>query len=328
MSGVARWVPRMVGRAMDALTDIEKRFADAEPRLSLRRRRLIQSMLESPDETYHLSSHELARRYQVDPATIVRAIQVLGYMRFADFSSDLRKHFVARITPYTVMKARASERRSIADHIRQSVERDLENLHRLASGFHVERVETLASQIHQSRRVIVVGVDLAASLATFLAYALRVLGFDAEGPTGSAGNLFHHVKHMTRRDLLIAVSFRRGLRETVDAVLRARARGVPTFGVTDSPLTPIARYCDNRLIAPISSPSFAGSYVAPLAVMNAVIVACSHHNPERTLAILREHEEEYRTGSRWFEEPAQPARTSASRPLKRRRKRRSRVRAR
>lgn len=291
---------------MNNLTDIERRFAAAAPRLRARRRRLVQAILESPDETFHLSSHQMARRYSVDPATIVRTVQALGYGRFADFSSDLRKHFVSRITPYTVMKATASERRSVADYIRQAVERDLESLHLLAKSLDIDQVKMLARRIIQARRVTIVGIDMAASLSSFLAYALQVLGVDAEAPAGSAGNLFHHVKHMGARDLLVAISFRRGLRDTLQAVITARAHGVPTFGITDSPMTPIARYCDMHLLAPISSPSFTGSYVAPMALMNAIVLACAHQNPARSLAFLRENEAEYNSGARWFKDPAAP----------------------
>jgi len=291
---------------MNAATAIERRFAEAQLRIRVRRQKLVQAILETPDETFHLSSRAMAKRYHVDPATIVRTIQALGYKRFADFSSDLRKHFIARITPYTVMKATARERRSVADHIRHSVEQDLENLHAFSAVIDPVRVQAVARRIHRARRVSVVGVDLAAPLAMFLAYDLQVLGFNAVA-TGSAGNLFHHVKHLTPRDLLIAVSFRRGLRETVEAVQRARAHGVPTVGITDSSITPIATYCDEHLIAPLASPLFSGSYVAPMALINAIVVACAHQNPARSLAILRENEAEYNSGPRWFTGPAGPA---------------------
>ena len=130
-----------------------------------------------------------------------------------------------------------------------------------------------------------VGVDLAASLAWFLAYGLRPVGLDAEAPVGSAGNLQHKIDLLTDKDLLIAISFGRCLKETMQAVRRARSRGVPTFGITDGSTTPIAMHCDAHLLAPISSPSFTGSYVAPMALINAITLACTHLQPKRALAI-------------------------------------------
>ena len=75
------------------------------------------------------------------------------------------------------------------------------------SGLDSERVVGLARRIHQARRILVVGSDLATSLASFLAYALLPLGFDAEAPVGTGGNLQHKVRLLSRKDLLVAISF-------------------------------------------------------------------------------------------------------------------------
>ncbi|MGH9201838.1 MAG: MurR/RpiR family transcriptional regulator [Vicinamibacterales bacterium] len=281
---------------------LEDRLARSERRLNKRRRHLVQTILESADQTFHLSSRALAERYRVDPATIVRTVQALGYSRFADFAADLREHFVGSLSPYTVMKARTREGRSPADHVRQSLENDAERVRTLRSSLQIGQVLSLARQIHRSRRVIVVGVDLAASLSWFLAYTLRALGCDAEAPVGSAGNLLHRVRFLTKRDLVIAISFRKCLRETVDAVLRARARKVPTFALTDGATTPLATFCDRYIAVSIESSSITGSYVAAMAALNAIIVAYTHLAPKRTLAALRQTHQEYASGPRWFQE--------------------------
>jgi DNA-binding MurR/RpiR family transcriptional regulator len=253
----------------------------------------------------------MAKRYGVDAATIVRSVQALGYKRFADFASDLRKHFVKQITPYTVLKAATREKRSVPDRVRHCVERDTENLSMLRSGLDADRVAELAKLIHRSRRILVVGVDLAASLAWFLAYGLTPLGFDAEAPVGSAGNLQHRIAMLTAKDLLIAISFGRCLKETVESVRRAHELGVPTYGITDGDTTPVARHCDAYLVASISSPSFTGSYVAPMALINAIIVASAHLRPKRSLDMLGRTEEEYRSGERWYQEPLHPAKSGS-----------------
>ena len=263
----------------------------------------MRAILDNPKEAYFLSSRELARRYNVDAATIVRTIQALGYQRFADFAADLREHFVRQITPYTVAKAASQEKRSVGGHVEHGLARDSENLSVLTSTLDTDRVIDLATRIHRSRRILVVGVDLAASLAWFLAYGLRPVGLDADAPIGSAGNLQHKIDLLTGKDLLIAISFGRCLRDTMHAVLRARSRGVPTFGITDGSTTPIAMHCDAHLLAPISSPSFTGSYVAPMALINAITLACTHLQPRRALAILRRTEKDYRLGDRWYQEP-------------------------
>lgn len=290
--------PREKARAVP----LDVRFAQARHRLNGRRQKLIEAIIEHAEETFFLSSRDLAKRLDVDAATIVRTIQALGYDRFADFAADLRRYFLARITPYAVLKAETQEGTSLANHITRSLARDVDNATTLKARLDIDAVTELARQIHKSRRILVVGVDLAASLASLLAYALVPLGFNAEAPVGSAGNLRHKIRVLGKNDLVVAISFGRCLRETVEAVINAREMGVPTFGITDSPVTPIARHCDGHLLAAIGSPLYTGSYVAPVALINAIITACSQIRPNRALARLRQSEEEYFSGDRYYQE--------------------------
>ena len=292
---------RDANSSKSSLTSLEVRFAKSS--LGGSRRRLIREILDNHEETFFLSSREMAKRYKVDAATIVRTVQALGYERFADFAADLRQHFVNHITPYTVLKAATQEKRSITDQVNHCLELDSESLSVLRSSIEASEAVELAKRIHGARRILVLGVDLAASLAWFLAYGLTPLGFDAHAPVGSTGNLQHKIDLLASNDLVVAISFGRCLRETVEAVDRAHARGVPTFGITDSDTTPIALHCDDYLVASTSSPSFTGSYVAPMALLNTIIVACAHLRPKRALAMLSRTEQEYRTGTRWYQEP-------------------------
>jgi DNA-binding MurR/RpiR family transcriptional regulator len=282
---------------------LETRFAQAQSELNPRRQRLVRAILDAADETCFLSSRELAKRYRVDATTILRATQVLGYESYADFSVDLRQHFVTRITPYTALKAATREKRSVADHIDHALEKALDNINKLKSDLDRQRIIELAKLIKRSRRVLVIGLDFAASPANYLAYGLLALGFDAEALTGSTGTLQHKVEVLTPKDVLVAISFGQCLRDTVEAVLQARKEGVPTFGITDSDTTPIARYCDSHLVASVVSPSFLNSYVAPTAAINAIHVACAHIDPKRALTRLRPTDREYASGPRWYREP-------------------------
>lgn len=280
------------------MTALENRFEQAKENLSSSRSRLISDILDHAEDTYFLSARALAKRYEVDKATVVRSVQILGYKRYAEFAADLRSHFVNRLTPYKLMKAAAREHRSVADHVDHSFEMEIHNLEALRSQLESTQVIKLAKELNRARRIIVVGVDFAKSLSYLLAYGLCCLGYDAEAPSGSAGNLQQKVNLLGPKDLLIAISFGRCLQATVDALLRARKKGVPTFGITDSDKTPIARFCDSYWMASIANPSFHGSYVAPIAAIDALFVACAHIQPKRSLELLQQKDEDSR--SRWY----------------------------
>ncbi|MEK6322568.1 MAG: MurR/RpiR family transcriptional regulator [Acidobacteriota bacterium] len=288
--------------AKASVTALESRFAQAQMRLGPRRQQLIRSILDHCEETCFLSSRELARRFGVDPATVVRTVQALGYDGFTDFTADLRQYFVSRRTPYTALKAAAQEKRSVAYYIDHSIDKALDNLNALRADLDRNRIIELARLIHRSRTIVVVGVDMAASLADYLAYGLVALGVHAEAPVGSEGYIQHKIKALTSRDVLIAISFGRCLRVTVEAVLQASKQGVPTFGVTDSNTTPIARYCDTHLVAVVASPSFSNGYVAPIAALSAIHVAYAHIDPKRSLTQLKPTDKEYLSGGRWYRE--------------------------
>src|ERR1041385_6532602 len=142
---------RADGATKSSLTSLEVRFAKSP--LSGTRRRLIREILDKHEETFFLSSRELAKRYNVDAATIVRTIQALGYERFADFAADLRQHFVNHITPYTVLKAATQEKRSVTQQIQHCLERDVESLIVLRSSLEAGRAVDLAKRIHGARNI-------------------------------------------------------------------------------------------------------------------------------------------------------------------------------
>jgi DNA-binding MurR/RpiR family transcriptional regulator len=282
-------------------TVLEERFGRFQDKLSPSRRKLLRTILENPEDAYFLSSREMATRYEVDAATIVRTIQVLGYQKFAEFVSDLRSHFVTRITPYTVLKAASKEKKTVTDRIRHGWELDMRNLQALQTRIDPERIKALSQKVKNSRRILVVGIDLAAALSWYLSYGLMTLGFAAEAPVGSTGNVQRRIRTLTRKDLLIAISFGQCLRDTVEAAQRAKKQGVPTCGITDSESTPIARVCDESFIVSVTSSSFGGSYVAPTALIEAILVACAQTQTSRSLQLLRRSEEEDRADHRWFD---------------------------
>src|SRR5438270_13497610 len=126
-NGKASGEPKM------GMTALESRFAKAEADLSTSRRKLLREILDNCQDTYFLSSRELAKRYEVDTATIVRTVQVLRYKCYGDFLADLRSHFVCRITPYKAMKSSTRERGALADRSNQSVAMASRNLASLCS---------------------------------------------------------------------------------------------------------------------------------------------------------------------------------------------------
>jgi DNA-binding MurR/RpiR family transcriptional regulator len=102
--------------------------------------------------------------------------------------------------------------------------------------------------------------------------------------------------------LLIAMSFRRGLRQTVEGLRQARANGVYCVGIADTLVSPIARFANECFVASVETPSFGASYAAPMCLLNGILTAVGHYGRGRSMELLKKAAEEQRTGFRWFRE--------------------------
>jgi DNA-binding MurR/RpiR family transcriptional regulator len=109
-------------------------------------------------------------------------------------------------------------------------------------------------------------------------------------------------RSLTSDDLAIAISFRRGLKQTIEGARFARDRGAYLVAFTDTFLSPLARAANETFLAGIETTSFGASYVAPVALINSLLAACGQIRSSETLQIVREISEEQRHGFRWFHE--------------------------
>jgi DNA-binding MurR/RpiR family transcriptional regulator len=180
-----------------------------------------------------------------------------------------------------------------------SVLYDLKNLQGFKNTLDPKRYKQLAKRIHEARRVVILACDLATVLADYLGYQLSLLGLPIH-VASSPGAIAHTVFLLTKQDLVIAISFRRGLRSTIEGVLQARERGAYCVGIADTYMSPLAQKCHEVFLASINSVSFGASYTAPIALANAILTAVGEFHRSRTMEIVRELAEEQRRGSRWY----------------------------
>jgi DNA-binding MurR/RpiR family transcriptional regulator len=201
------------------------------------------------------------------------------------------------------MVAKAARKNGGPGVVQQSYELDVKNLAALQNSLDFQKVAELAKRMHSAARILVFGADLATSLVTFLDYQLVAIGLPGAGATGY-GRIFHLARSATKDDVVIAISFRRGLRMTVNGLQIARDNGAYCVGIADTLLSPLVRIADVSFIASVETFSAGVSYVAPMAILNALLAACANVRRSRTLRLVREIDEEQRHGWRWYEDDA------------------------
>ena len=277
--------------------DLSKTFALLSPR----RQELLRPVLENPRAYVLLSTRQLARRLNVDPATAVRVTMKLGFASYRDFQHYLHELSVSQATSLDTMQASKTKGSSLAAHLREAVNNDVHNLQKFRNAMDVERIASLAKRIRAAKRIIIVGGDLATNLVGFLHYHLILLGLPSV-PATSTGEAAHLTRSAGKGDMVIAISFRRGLRLTVEGLRQARANGAYCVGIADTLISPIARFAHECFIASVETPSFGASYTAPMCLLNSILTACAHYDSRRNLNLLKKAAEEQRTGFRWYKE--------------------------
>jgi len=269
-------------------------------KLTAKRQEVLRPVLEHPRGFVLLSVRAMAKRLNTDPATMVRIVRVLGFASFREFQKYLHDLSIAFATSADTMQTVSSERGRHA-YVADSIERDLKNLQGLKNSLDAGRLTELAKRMYASRRIVVLAGDLAAYLAQYLEYQTSLLGMPVFAAT-SAGRISHLTRSLTKDDLVMAISFRRGLAQTVEGARQACQHEAHCVAITDTYLSPLARIAHETFLASIETTSFGASYAAPVALINALLAACGQVRRAETMEIVREMSEEQRHGSRWFRE--------------------------
>ncbi len=267
--------------------------------LSPKRQEIIRPVLEDPRSYVLLSVRALADRLGTDPATTVRIVQGLGFPTYKDFQRHLHDLSVAFATSLDTMKAAERQGAGPATFVRAALQRDMQNLHALNNSLNAEKVCALAKRIFVAQKILILGGDAASSLVHHLEYHFTMIGLPVFSAT-TAGRVSHVVRTVGRKDLVIGISFRRGLRQTIEGVQTAKRNGAFTVGVTDTFVSPLARLADECFIASVETPSFGASYVAPMALIDAIVSAVANLKPRRIMAMVKQADEEQRRGFRWY----------------------------
>lgn len=271
--------------------------ADMED-LSPRRRELIRPVLEQPRDYVLLSVRAAASKLKTDPATLIRVAQRMGFATYRAFQNHLHDLSIANATSLEGMEHNTKS--SIPAYLDAMIKQDIKNLNTIRATIDPPQIAAAARRIRSARRILIMGGDLAANLVHYMEHHLAIIGVPVLVAT-TTGRSLHTTRALGPGDVVIAISFRRGLRPTVEGMQRARKNGAYTIGITGTHLSPIAKLADEYFLAPVESDSFVDSYVGAVALVNLLLVACANYNREASLAFLREAAQEQRSGFRWYD---------------------------
>jgi DNA-binding MurR/RpiR family transcriptional regulator len=286
------------GRAKNGSRAGRPHFAERVSQLSKKRQELIRPVYERPRDYVLLSIRDTAAKLNTDPATVLRIVRSMGFGSYRDFKAYLHELSIASATSLDGMQSNSRHDSSLIAQGRKALDQDFENLQILRNTLDMNRLVALVARLYKARRILILGGDLATSLVDYLEYSLLLLGFPVIAAT-APGRTTHAARGIGRNDLVIAISFRRGLRQTVEGMEQARANGAYCVGITNTFVSPIARLSDECFLTPVEA-YLSNSYAAPMSFINVFLTLVAQFRRGRILTILKKVDEEQRHGFRWY----------------------------
>ena len=238
-------------------------------------KRIASYILESYDKAAFMTASKLGKTVDVSESTVVRFATELGYDGYPSMQRSLQKVIRNRLT--SVQRIEVSyDRIGTQDVLSNVLQSDIEKI-RLT----MEEVDHISFQqavdaIVEAKKIYIIGVRSAAAIATFLHFYFNLIFDNVVMVTANtASEVFEQLIRVSAEDVVIGISFPRYSSRTVQAMRYARDQGAKTIAITDSEVSPLAPISSVTLKARSDMVSFVDSLVAPLSLVNALLVAVS-----------------------------------------------------
>ncbi|MBR2590851.1 MAG: MurR/RpiR family transcriptional regulator [Clostridia bacterium] len=254
-------------------------------------KRIADYIIEHYDKAAFMTAAKLGAKTGVSESTVVRFAAELGYSKYAQLQRELQDIVRTKLTSVQRM-AVTNDRLDGKDIISNVLERDIDMIKSTMDSVSHEDFSMAVDAIKSAKRIYIIGVRSSASLASFLAFYFNMVFEDVKlvSPSGSS-EILESIYHIDKGDVCIAISFPRYSNRTVSAVRFIASRGAKIISITDSATAPSAKYADYKLLARSDMASFGDSLVAPLSLINALIVAATYDVSEQAQNNFKELEE-------------------------------------
>lgn len=271
-------------------SDVSARISASYESLSKGQKRLADYIVSSYEKAVYLTAARLGEEVGVSESTVVRFAMRLGFKGYPEFQralEELLRNKLNSIQRMEVAYDRIDEGRVLETVLRSDAEKVQRTLDTIDAGAFDTAVDALLS----ARKIYVVGIRSCAPLAEFLCYYLRLMLEDVTlVETHNPSEIFEQMMRVSTNDVVVGISFPRYSLRTLKAVEFAKNRGANVITITDSVNAPMTAFSSCNLIAKSDMVSIVDSLVAPLSVINALIVAIGMRRQDAVSATLEELE--------------------------------------
>jgi len=239
-------------------------------------KRIAEYISENYDKAAFMTARMLAELTDVSESTVVRFAAELGYDGYPEMRRALQDMIRNRLTSVQrIQVAKATMDSDILPHVLSSdIEQIRLTMEETDPGDFDKAVEAIAG----AKNIYIFGMRSSSFLANFMGFYFNLL-FSNSRVLSENPSVFEQLIRLSEGDVLIAISFPRYSRRTISALQYARDVGAKIISITDSRSSPLYKLADIPLCARSDMLSFVDTLVAPLSLINALIVAVSEKAP-------------------------------------------------
>lgn len=252
------------------------RIREEYSHLSKSHKRIADYILENYEKAAFYTAAKLGEVTGISVSTVVRFAVQMGYPGYPEFQDALRETIKGKLTSQQRMEV-ASQQFQDSDSILDSMlHKDTHMIKETLEQISREDFEKASEAINSANAIYIVGVRSSAPLASFMNFYLRMVYDNVRVITSnSSSEMLEEIFHIKKGDVCIAISFPRYSTQVVKALNYVREKGGEIIAITDNERSPIARVSDYNLVAKSSMASYIDSLVAPLSLINALILSAS-----------------------------------------------------
>lgn len=255
------------------MNDLITKIQSELPGFSKGQKQIARFILEHYDKAAFMTASRLGVTVGVSESTVVRFATELGYDGYPHLQRALQEMIRNKLTSVQRMEV-AGDRMGGRDVLQTVLRADTDMIRVTLDEIDRDAFQGAVDALMGAKRIYILGVRSSSALASFLGFYFNLLFENVTlVHTNSVSEIFEQVLRVGPGDVLFGISFPRYSKRTLSAMKYARDRGARVIALTDSQLSPLARVADHVLLARSDMASFVDSLVAPLSVINALIVA-------------------------------------------------------
>ena len=253
--------------------DVLKLIAEHAHHFSKGQKRIAQYITEHYEKAAFMTASKLGMTVGVSESTVVRFATEVGFDGYPALQKELKEMIRNKLTSIQRIEV-TNEQIGDEDVLDKVLNMDIDKIRRTLEETSREDFKAAVDAIVAAENIYVIGAKSAATLARFITYYFNLMFVNVKlVHTTSSSEMFEQIMRIGKNDILIGISFPRYLTQTVKAFKFAKENGATVIAITDSPASPLAEDADHLLLARSDMASFVDSLVAPLSLINALIVA-------------------------------------------------------